>query len=106
MSFWIGLAAIASGVLLAFVLIALHAANEVRVGAAKGGRQVLRLRAKLLRWPFASGLTPLAVVYRVTTQPAEPEAKAVVKLYAYDPGQVFLRGSNVRQLSGGVWRDA
>ncbi|MDB5453060.1 MAG: hypothetical protein JWO33_1638, partial [Caulobacteraceae bacterium] len=30
MSFWIGLAAVASGVLLAFVLFARHAANEVR----------------------------------------------------------------------------
>jgi hypothetical protein len=106
MSFWIGMAAVAAGVLLGIGLIARHVADEVRRAAGAGRRKVVRLRAKLLRSPFTAGLTPMALVYRVTLQPPEPEAKSVTKLYAYDPGQVFLRGSSVRQFSGGVWRDA
>ncbi|HET9160578.1 MAG TPA: hypothetical protein VFN88_08200 [Caulobacteraceae bacterium] len=66
---------------------------------------MVRLRAKWVRSPFAAGLSPLAVVYRVTTQGEDQSAK--VKLYAYDPGRWFSRSeSPVRQFSGGVWRDA
>jgi hypothetical protein len=106
MNFWIGMAAVAAGVVLGIGLIARHVTDEVRKVAGAGRRKVVRLRAKLLRSPFTAGLTPLALVYRVTLQPAEPDAKTITKLYAYDPGQMFLRGSSVRQFSGGVWRDA
>jgi hypothetical protein len=76
-------------------------AGKVRAG----GREVLRIRGKWLRSPFAVGLSPLAFVYRVTMQ--SPEESAKTKLYAYDPGAWFSRhAAHVRQFSGGVWRDA
>jgi hypothetical protein len=106
MNFWIGMVAVAVGVLMGIGLIVGHVSNEVRRAAGAGRRKVVRLRAKLLRWPLTPGLTPLALVYRVTLEPPEPEAKTVTKLFAYDPGQIVLRGSSVRQFSGGVWRDA
>jgi hypothetical protein len=81
------------------------ASREVRRRVEGGGRKVMRLKAKWLRSPFATGLSPLAIIYRVTTQVGEDAAK--VKLYAYDPGQWLSRTTSpVRQFSGGVWRDA
>jgi hypothetical protein len=81
------------------------AAAEIRRRVEGGGRQVVRLKAKWVRSPFTAGLTPLAVVYRVTTRSHDETLR--VKLYAYDPGRWFSRTIDaVRQFSGGVWRDA
>jgi hypothetical protein len=79
------------------VTLSVAGRREIRRKVESGGRRVVRFRAKWLRSPLVAGLTPFAVVYRVTTQVGEEAAK--VKLYAYDFG-------TVRQFSGGVWRDA
>jgi hypothetical protein len=91
----------------AAVLISLNltAVREIRRKVEAGGRKVVRLRVRWLRSPLTMGLTPLALVYRVTTQVGEEAAK--VKLYAYDPGRWLSRTvAPLRQFSGGVWRDA
>lgn len=101
------------GILLAAVLrvtalaVFLHgkAIRAITRKAAGDGRRVVRVRRKMIVGLFAPGLTPLALVFRVTTQRTEAESK--VKLYAYDPGRWFSRrATTVRQFSGGVWRDA
>ena len=97
------------GTLIAIVAIVvslrLTATREIRRKVESGGRRVVRFRGKWLRSPLIAGLTPMAVIYRVTTQVGEEAAK--VKLYAYDPGRLFSRSiAPVRQFSGGVWRDA
>ena len=91
----------------AAVVISLRvtAIAQIRRKVEAEGRRVVRLRGKWLRSPLIAGLTPLALVYRVTTQVGEEAAK--VKLYAYDPGRWLSRSiATVRQFSGGVWRDA
>jgi hypothetical protein len=82
------------------------AAAAVSRKAAQRGRQVIRVRRQWMRRYFVENLTFLALIYRVTSL-SEDGGKAMVRLYAYDVGQVFSRRhSMVRQLSGGVWRDA
>ena len=89
------------------VVVSLHvtAVREIHRKVEAQGRRVMRYRMRWLRSPLVAGLTPMALVYRVTTQVGEEAAK--VKLYAYDPGRWFSRSiATVRQFSGGVWRDA
>jgi hypothetical protein len=106
MTIWIVLAAIVAVWALWTLVLSAMARGQIARKAASGGRQVLNMRGKLFRSPFAEGLTPLGLVYRVTLQDEESE-RAVVKLYAYDPGAWFSRhAAHVRQYSGGVWRDA
>ena len=102
---WAGAAFV--GVLVVMVIINLKAVDEISRRAANGGKRVVRVRLKALRSPFVSGLTPLALVYRVTTMTEAESSRANVRLYAYDPGRWFSRHvSSLRQFSGGVWRDA
>lgn len=106
MTLWIIVAAVVAVWTIWMVVLGAKARAEIGRKAANGGRQVLSMRGKLLRSPFAEGLSPLGLVYRVTLQ-ADHSDRAVVKLYAYDPGKWFSRhAAHVRQYSGGVWRDA
>lgn len=94
-----------AGLVLLGFLCALKARSAIAAKLRADGRRVLRMRGKLFRSPFATGLSPLAFVYRVTTQAPDEDAKT--KLYAYDPGAWFSRHeAHVRQYSGGVWRNA
>lgn len=98
----IGVAALAAGGLL------LHRQGVAAVTdqVTRDGRRVLAIRPKWLRKVMAQGLTPLALVYRVTTLSEGAESKPHVRLYAYDLGQFFSRGNrHVRYFSGGVWRN-
>jgi hypothetical protein len=95
------------GVLAVILVMNRKAAGEISRKVSSSGKRVVRIRFKPLRSPFVSGLSPLALVYRVTTMAEEEASKAIVRLYAYDPGRWFSRyGSSLRQYSGGVWRDA
>ena len=90
--------------LVLFVLFAWAGARAVAERAAAAGRRVVRVRPRWVRNIFVSGLTPFAIVYRVT---AESEGRSTSRLYAFDPGQWFSRHNQpVRMFSGGVWRDA
>lgn len=107
MSSWVWIFAVVAVVVAVCLLFGLKARSTVARKVAIGGRRVLRIRGKWLRSPFARGLTPFALVYRVTTQSDDEGAKAVIKLYAYDCGRWFSRYEHeVRQFSGGVWRNA
>src|SRR5215212_9183858 len=95
------------GALVVILIINRKLAGEISRKASAGGKRVVRVRFKPLRSPFISGLSPLAFVYRVTTVAEGEASKAIVRLYAYDPGRWFSRhGASLRQFSGGVWRDA
>ena len=95
------------GVLAIVLIMNRKAAREITRKVSAGGKRVVRIRFKPLRSPFVAGLSPLALVYRVTTMAEEEASKVIVRLYAYDPGRWFSRyGSSLRQYSGGVWRDA
>ena len=103
---------VVSGAALVAVLAVVLVMNRRAVGkisrkVSAGGKRVVRIRFKPIRSPFVSGLSPLAFVYRVTTMAEGEASKAIVRLYAYDPGRWFSRhGAALRQFSGGVWRDA
>jgi hypothetical protein len=95
------------GVLAIVVIMNRKAAREITRKVTAGGKRVIRIRFKPLRSPFVTGLSPLALVYRVTTIAEEEASKVMVRLYAYDPGRWFSRyDSSLRLFSGGVWRDA
>jgi hypothetical protein len=107
MSFLSLSAAAVLGLLAIILIMNLKAAREITRKVSASGKRVVRIRFRPLRSPFVSGLSPLALVYRVTTMAEEEASKAIVRLYAYDPGRWFSRyGSSLRQFSGGVWRDA
>ena len=103
--FWTGI-----GVLVLMVAAALNwfAAAPIVSKVSERGKRVARIRRQWRPRLWAEGLTPLALVYRVTTVTEEEgQPKATVRLYAYDPGQWLSRHrGNLRQFSGGVWRDA
>ena len=95
------------GVLAIIVSMNLKAMGQISRKVTASGKRVVRIRFKPIRSPFVSGLSPLAFVYRVTTIAEGEASKAIVRLYAYDPGRWFSRhGAALRQFSGGVWRDA
>ena len=90
---------------LGLLFMRVRAARKIARQATADGKQVIRIRPKLVRPLFISGLTPLAMIYRVTT--TTEDSKAQVRLYAYDPGMWFSRTDrSLRQYSGGVWRNA
>lgn len=103
--FWTG-----AGVLVLMLVAASNwlAAAPIAQKVLERGKRVTRIRRQWRPRLWAEGLTPFGLVYRVTTVSEDGEqAKATVRLYAYDPGQWFSRHRNpLRQLSGGVWRDA
>ncbi|CAN5206478.1 hypothetical protein BH11PSE2_BH11PSE2_06840 [soil metagenome] len=89
-----------------FLIFSGLAAQAIARRAAVRDKRVVRIRRQWLRSLFVEDLTPFGLVYRVTTV-SDEEGKAHVRLYAFDIGQVFSRrNSMLRQLSGGVWRDA
>ena len=107
MSYTVLSGAVVVAVLAIILAMNLQAAGEISRKVSAGGKRVVRIRLKPIRSPFVSGLSPLAFVYRVTTMAEEGASKAIVRLYAYDPGRWFSRhGTSLRQFSGGVWRDA
>ena len=106
-----GLAMLAAFVLAAFVLAGWTAlgwlgAREVEARLRESGRQVLHLRRKWLHRVGERGISPLAIVYRVTAASEGQGSKSSVRLYAFDPGQWLSRTNElVRLYSGGVWRN-
>lgn len=99
---WMIAAAAAALTLLLLVLNG-YAAAKVEQALVGTGRNVVDVRRRWLAWPFAAGLTPLAQIYRVTT---DVEGRRSMRLYAYDFGQNFSRhNACVRMFSGGVWRN-
>ena len=89
---------------LAVLIVSRVGARAVAERVEAEGRRVVRVRPRWIRNIFSRGLTPLAIVYRVT---AETEGRSTVRLYAYDLGQSLSRHNRlVRLFSGGVWRDA
>jgi hypothetical protein len=107
MSFVVLAGAAVLGVLAIILIMNRKAAGAISRKVSASGKRIVRIRFRPIRSPFVSGLSPLAFVYRVTTMAEGEASKAVVRLYAYDPGRWFSRhGANLRQFSGGVWRDA
>jgi hypothetical protein len=101
-------AGVGAAVVVVTLVLSRLAALPIARKVAERGKRVARIRRQWRPRLLVEGLTPLAFVYRVTTVSDEDgQPKATVRLYAYDPGQWLSRHrGNLRQFSGGVWRDA